>query len=197
MNWLRFCLVLAFALPAGPATAGPFEDALAAYQRGDYKTAAKLFQPLAEQGYPAAQFNLAVMYRNGRGVRRDDAKAFKLYRRVAEQGDAAAQFNIGLMYDAGQGVRQDSVRALRWYRKAARQGIADAQVNLGVAYLKGEGISRNYVRAHMWSSLAARQGHEGARKYRHMIAKRMSAAQLSQAATAGARVGRQTYKKTT
>ena len=34
----------------GAASAGPFEDAVAAYQRGDYATALRLWHPLAEQG---------------------------------------------------------------------------------------------------------------------------------------------------
>jgi uncharacterized protein len=40
-------LALSFASPVG---AGPFEDAAAAYGRGDFGTALKLMQPLANQG---------------------------------------------------------------------------------------------------------------------------------------------------
>ena len=35
---------------------------------------------LAEQGYAYAQYNLGVMYENGRGVRQDYAEAVKWYR---------------------------------------------------------------------------------------------------------------------
>ena len=51
----------------------------------------------AAQGNAAAQFNLGVMYENGRGVRRDDAEAVKWYRQAAAQGLAQAQFNLGVM----------------------------------------------------------------------------------------------------
>jgi hypothetical protein len=40
---------------AGAAVAGPFEDGVAAYQRGDYATALQLLRPLAERGNAEAQ----------------------------------------------------------------------------------------------------------------------------------------------
>ena len=43
-------LVLAIMALAVPANAGPHEDGMAAYQRGDYATALKIMRPLAEQG---------------------------------------------------------------------------------------------------------------------------------------------------
>jgi TPR repeat protein len=77
----------------GPASAGPFEDAVAAYQRGDYAIAVRLWHLLAEQGDADAQFHLGVMYESGQGVLRSDAEAIKWYRKAAEQDDAVAQFN--------------------------------------------------------------------------------------------------------
>ena len=58
----------------------------------------------ADQGNADAQFNLGVMYAEGRGVPRDDAEAARWYRCAADQGEAAAQFNLGLMYAKGEGV---------------------------------------------------------------------------------------------
>jgi hypothetical protein len=40
-------LVLSF---AAPVAAGPFQDAVAAHNRGDYSTALRLLRPFAEQG---------------------------------------------------------------------------------------------------------------------------------------------------
>jgi TPR repeat protein len=47
---------------AAPVAAGPFEDAGAAYDKGDYATALRLWRPMAEQGNAAAQFNLGQVY---------------------------------------------------------------------------------------------------------------------------------------
>ena len=40
---------------AGAAFAGPFEDAMAAYDKNDFATAMRLYLPLAERGDPRAQ----------------------------------------------------------------------------------------------------------------------------------------------
>src|SRR5215831_4095532 len=53
---------------AAPVAAGPFEDGIAAYRRGDYPTAMGLLRPLADQGNALAQHNLGFMYLNGHGV---------------------------------------------------------------------------------------------------------------------------------
>ena len=37
------------------AQAGPWEDSMVAYNRGDYLPAIRLFRPIAEQGNPKAQ----------------------------------------------------------------------------------------------------------------------------------------------
>ena len=141
----------------GAATAGPFEDAIVAYQRGDYATALRIWHPLAEQGDVDAQFHLGVMYESGQGVLRNDAGAIKWYRRAAERDDAVAQFNLGIMYAKGEGVSPNHSEAALWYRLAADQGLGGAQFNLGMMYAEGQGVSQDYVQAHMWLNLVASQ----------------------------------------
>ena len=102
-----------------------------AYRAGDYATALQEFKKAAEQGDARAQFNLGVMYANGRGVIQDDKEAVKWFRLAAEQGVAEAQYNLGIMYDNGEGVIQDDKEAVKWWRLAAEQGNAKAQYNLG------------------------------------------------------------------
>ena len=118
-------LGLLFAL-AAPVAAGPFEDGLAAIERGDYATAFRLWRPLAEQGEAKAQNNLGVMYDKGLGAAQDYAEAVKWYRRAAEQGFADAQYNLGVMYSKGQGVAQDYVQAHKWLNLAATKGDSDS-----------------------------------------------------------------------
>ncbi|MGB8275345.1 MAG: tetratricopeptide repeat protein [Alphaproteobacteria bacterium] len=108
---------------AGTAVAGPYADAVAAYvaafARGDYATAMRLLQPLADQGNAGAQSNLGLMYANGQGVSQDHSEAMKWFRKAAGQGVAEAQFNLGLMYGNGLGLPQDYVQAHKWYNLAA------------------------------------------------------------------------------
>ena len=98
---------------------GAFEDAVAAYDRGDYATAIRWIKPLAEQGNAETQFILGLMYDNGRGVAQDHAMAVKWYRKAAEQGIAKAQFNLGVSYEDGQGVPQNYMLAYMWFDVAS------------------------------------------------------------------------------
>ena len=93
MRLLKLLLVL-FVCAAGPAVAGPFEDALAAYDKGDYATALRLWRPFANQGYAAAQNNLGFMYEKGEGVPQDYAQALAWYRKAVANGLSKAQDNI-------------------------------------------------------------------------------------------------------
>ncbi len=81
-----------------------FDEAEAAFGRGDYATAMEGFRVHAEQGNANAQFYLGLMYDNGWGVPEDDAEAVKWFRKAAEQGDSGAQYSLGVMYAKGEGV---------------------------------------------------------------------------------------------
>ena len=111
-------LLLALA-GAPPAMAQTFQEAVAAYERGDYVVALRGFRIYAKQGHASAQNNLGVMYANGQGVPQDYVEAVKWYRLAAEQGDASAQHSLGFMYSNGQGVLQDYVQAHKWFNFAA------------------------------------------------------------------------------
>jgi hypothetical protein len=74
--------------------AGPWEDGMAAYNRGDYMPAIRLLRPLAEQGNPKAQSLLGVMYRKGEGVARNSVRAFVWSSRAAARGDARAKAEL-------------------------------------------------------------------------------------------------------
>ncbi len=151
-----------------PPAEADFNAGVAAYKQGDYKTAFEKFEPLAEQGYAGAQYNLGVMYDKGRGVPQDYAEAVGWWRKAAEQGHAEAQYNLGTVYHKGRyamgwigssrGVPQDYAEAVRWYRKAAEQGLADAQFNLGHLYRFGKGVPQNEEAAAKWYCHAAKQG---------------------------------------
>ena len=151
-------LTLLFCTAAVPACSNRYEDASAAYERGDYATAFRLMKPLAEQGYAKAQYNLGVMYHKGEGVPADHAEAVKWYRRAAEQGIADAHYNLGVMYHKGEGVPADHAEAVKWFRKAAEQGYAKAQYNLGVMYRIGDGVPQDNTETMKWYRKAAEQG---------------------------------------
>ena len=85
-------LALLATLPGAPVAAGQtFDEAVAAYNRGDYATAVRGFLVHAEQGDATAQYKLGVMYNYGRGVLKDEAEAVRWYRLAAEQSHARSR----------------------------------------------------------------------------------------------------------
>jgi TPR repeat protein len=87
-------VVAALNLGSAGAFAGPWEDGMAAYNRGDYVPAIRLFRPLAEKGNPKAQNVLGAMYRKGQGVVRNPAQAFMWFSLAARRGDARAKAEL-------------------------------------------------------------------------------------------------------
>ena len=174
-------LALSLVLSAPQVSADTFEDAVSAYQSGDFDTAAKAFRKLADQGDAAAQYNLGFMYDLGQGVPQDYAEAAKWYRLAADQGNAGAQTDLGFMYEYGEGVLQNYAEAVKWYRLAAEQGNTYGQYNLGLMYENGRGLLQDNVMAHMWYNLGSANDHENAGERRDKLAAQMTAADISKA----------------
>ena len=105
-----------------PSLGADFEKGFAAAQTGDFATALREWTPLAEQGDASAQYNLALMYRNGWGVLQDYNAAVKWYTLAAEQGHGKAQANLAISYAKGDGVIRDDVYAHMWANIASSNG---------------------------------------------------------------------------
>ena len=88
--------LLAVLLGIPVAVAQTVDEAVAAYERGDYATAIRGFRVHAEQGLAEAQLALGSMYAKGKGVPKNDAEAVKWYRLAAEQGYTIAQSGYAL-----------------------------------------------------------------------------------------------------
>lgn len=119
----------------------------------------------ANQGDATAQDHLALLYRDGLGVRQDYQAALKWYRKAAAQGNAAAQSDLREMYERGLGVREDYQATTDLYRKAAAQGFAKAQYLLAVMYEYGRGVTQDRQAAAEWYSKAADQDYPKAQFY--------------------------------
>src|SRR5262245_47516208 len=108
-------LGLAWAVMTATALAGPLEDGLAAYRRGDDATGLRLLRPLADQGVPAAQLCVGITFASGSTGVRDGAEAMRLFRLAAMQGYAPAMAMLGTMYVVEMLLPQDLVQAHMWF----------------------------------------------------------------------------------
>ena len=144
LNGVLAALVLA--APAEADNAAQLQQAITAYQSGDYAQAFKLLQPLAQQGDALAQNNLGAMYENGQGVAQDYKQALAWFQKAANQGDVKAQNNLGFMYQNGFGVVQNYQQAKAWYQKVLAQpdtpenAEAKAKARKNLQELKNKGV---------------------------------------------------------
>ena len=152
-----------------------------AYEKGDYGTALQIFIAVAEKGDLVAQFHLAKMYREGKGVSKDYKAAVKWFNLSAEQGNALAQYHLGVAYSFGLGVVPDYKIALKWYVKSAEQGNAFAQHHLSLLYYFGNGVPEDKMHAYMWAYLASLSGFEMAEQLRQVLTEQMTASQIDEA----------------
>ena len=78
----------------GTASASDLLQGVVAYNSGEYERAYSLWAPLAKQGDARAQYNLAMLYSNGRGVPQSDTEAARWYKEAASQGDEYAALHL-------------------------------------------------------------------------------------------------------
>lgn len=117
---------IAAVLPALPVQAD-FAAGLEAYHRGDFQTALVEWRPLAEAGVAEAQFNLGLLFRDGKGVDADPVVAHAWFLGAAEQGYARAQYRVASMYENGEGVEPNLILAHMWFALARDQKYEDAR----------------------------------------------------------------------
>lgn len=179
-NGHAIAIVLSCICLAAPAGAD-FKAGMEAHHRGDYATAFREWQPLAEQGNALAQYNLGLLYDIGQGAPKDYDQARQWYEKAAAQGQADAQVNLGILYDYGRSIQQDFKKAVYWYRLSAKQDNALAQRRLGFMYERGDGVEKNYVQAYMWYILGTTGGADRGSARKDALAKQMTTEQIAEA----------------
>ncbi len=112
----------------------------------------------AAKGDPAAEFEVAVRFAEGRGTPQNFAAAAEWFERAAKQGLAPAQFRLGGLYEKGMGVKKDLDAARRLYLAASHAGNAKAMHNLAVLYAEGADGKPDYQTATHWFRKAADHG---------------------------------------
>jgi len=69
------------------------------------KEALKWMRKSADQGLPAGQVGMGVLYENGDGVAEDPVEAVNWYRKVVEQNDSSAMNNLTLLLATSKNER--------------------------------------------------------------------------------------------
>ncbi len=107
----------------GPSIlADDFAEGFYAAEQRDYKQAVTIWEPLAQQGHPDAQFNLGLLYHSGSNGKVFEKKAVEWYHKAAENGHLQAQEYLAIGYKEGWfGLKKSAQKATYWTKKIEEQ----------------------------------------------------------------------------
>lgn len=131
-----------------------FEAGWELYQQGKFTRAIKVWEPLAESGHAEAQFNLSIMYEQGRGVDVDDAKAAYWSDKAVASEYPPALHNRALVMLA----RKNYEAAIDLLQNSASKDFPPSQYSLGKIYQAGIGLAESPVDAFKYVEMAANNG---------------------------------------
>ncbi|MBL4774638.1 MAG: SEL1-like repeat protein [Mariprofundus sp.] len=147
-------------LPHKKTTQSPIPMKANVAKSNNKKSDRNMFQHYVKavrQGAAHDQLMLGLMYHEGRGIKKNDARAVYLFNQAANQGLANAQFSLALMLHGGHGVNKDEALAMQWLTRAANQGLAGAQYSLGLIYATSIASKDNKKAMHWWKQAAMQQ----------------------------------------
>lgn len=132
-----------------------YKEAIHCLERYGPETAAPLLEQLAHRGYTRAQYVMAELLSQGKGVVRDTVRAAEYYLAAAERGHTAAQYRLGIVYVDGTGVERNWEQARHWLMQAANSGHGQAAMTLGHYHEYGPRDWRDPMQAADWYATAA------------------------------------------
>src|SRR5262249_44725108 len=121
----------------------------------------ELFQSAAQAGNPEAQYALATMYKEGRGVQKDENKAMQLMGLASIAGNLDAMVEYAIGEFNGTGVPKNESGAAELLRKAANRGSPIAQNRLARVLMAGRGLPANPTEAIKWHVISKALGSNG------------------------------------
>lgn len=124
----------------------------------------KRFLSAARQGNRDAQFNIAILYFQGRGLSRDIQEGLRWMRQAANQGHELAKDFLSLWSNDLDTTSFGSSIAVLWLKEAARNWDLDALYQLGYMFESGRGVKVDINEAQIWYRLAAEGGNMEARR---------------------------------
>ncbi|MDR0543856.1 MAG: sel1 repeat family protein [Odoribacteraceae bacterium] len=130
-TFITMLLSMSFLLPACNRAEGWFEKGVQEHKKGNLAESVKWMQKAADANYAKAQTQLAMMYMEGEGVEKDNARAIELFGKAARQGESLALLNLGLCHANGDGVQQNDSIALAYFREGlAGDGLSERNRSL-------------------------------------------------------------------
>jgi tetratricopeptide (TPR) repeat protein len=168
---------------------GTLDTCNSLYNQKKFNQAFECLKNLAEKGLALAQFNLAVMYVRGEGVKKSTTEAEKWLKRAADQGYPGAEdvllklqmldvINANKLLDnlqkegpsyfdrAEESYKKgDYPNAFKLYEEAEFRGVVQATYKLGLLYYNGQGTKKDMAKGMELIRNAAKLGCADAKKF--------------------------------
>lgn len=119
-----------------------YDKALGLYQKQDYYQAFKLFNYLADNGYPLAYSMLGMVYENGDGVSKDEVLMVQNYEKAIENGESWCAYNLGSYYYDKKNYK----KAMDYFLQSSSSENpyrSDSYYMVGLMNENGNGIAKN------------------------------------------------------
>lgn len=129
---------------------------LALLEKQPKQGAALVKQAAENPHFRWAQYQLALLYANGIGVKKDIPQALNLMQQTAQRGLPKAQWQLAQWYEQGINGTPDTKQAFDWTLKAAQNGVLEAQYRISQMYRDGYGTPVNLKEAKRWEKKAAK-----------------------------------------
>ena len=124
----------------------------------NFPAAAKDLLRAAEKGHASAQFLLAGLYEEGKGLERSLDSAIYWLEASAKQDFVQSFFPLGMNLLARADSDIKTASALSWIERAADNNDEDAQYALSQIYLKADGVEEDIARGEKLLKAAAENG---------------------------------------
>lgn len=133
-------------------TSDNYWEGKTAYDKGDFKTALRLWELSANRGIGEAESFVGSLYHSGQGTKKDYKKAMRLYLKSAKQGISRSQLAIGAMYADGHGVKKNNIVARMWFTIAQinKHEQADQYIEKINTRMTSEEIKKSDEKAIIW-----------------------------------------------
>lgn len=137
-----------------------YQEGVGTSSNMDY--AIKIFQRVAEPtafyNYMPAQKKLALLYYQGKEVKKNPLKAFYYFSLASDNKDGESTWYLARCYENGVGLSPQLNKAFQNYVKAYKLGYTPALTDIGNCYFDGKGVEQNYIEAVRYYKLAADSG---------------------------------------
>ena len=146
-----------------PKLTKDFEMAVKNVENKNFLAAVKMFNELAENGLPEAQFNLSLLHSSGLGTPKNYKMALYWSWQAHLNGHETAINQVTIIFDTITEALRDSVanQIIEELLAAARAGDKNSTLKLGKTYTQLL-VVPNYQLAYVWLSIAQAYGLESA-----------------------------------